>query len=65
MPHPLKTDPRIARLRRDRAIGRNELRIPTSPREASAGVTSAAIKTVDPATRAAIDAYLAKHGATQ
>jgi hypothetical protein len=49
-----------ARARRDHALKRMDLRQPSSPRENAVGATSHAVKTTDAATRAAIDAFLAK-----
>jgi len=55
---------KIAQGRRTSALGRIELRQPTEPNRKAAGVTSLAIKEVDPATRAAIDAFLARRKPT-
>lgn len=43
-----KPDPRQARIRREIALARGELRGPTVPRRVSAGLTSMAIKEQDP-----------------
>lgn len=51
---------RRAKARRTGALARNELRYPSSPREAPVGATSFHVKAEDPATRAAIDAFLRK-----
>jgi len=47
-----------AKARRAHALARIDLREPTVPRQAAAGPISHAIKADDPATRAAIDAFL-------
>ena len=39
---------KAARARRDYALGRPELRLPSVPRVAAAGATSAALKAADP-----------------
>lgn len=59
-----KTDPRIARERRARALGRAEIRGDTSPRDFATGVTSPAMKRPDPATEAAIRLFLEARGRT-
>lgn len=50
--------------RRDHALARLEFREPSSPRTAAVGPVSHAVKVVDPADRAAIDAFLEKRGPT-
>lgn len=60
MANRFRTDERVAKERRARAIARGELRSPTSPRVSSSGVTSFAVKAEDPETRAMIDAFLAR-----
>jgi hypothetical protein len=64
MPHALRTDPKVARQRREKALIRGEFRTPTSPRVSSAGLTSFAIKAEDPETRRMIDEYIANRGRT-
>lgn len=49
---------RAAKARRRLALGRSELRTESSPRAAAAGPTSHAVKIADPATAAAIEAFL-------
>lgn len=49
-----------AMARRDGALRREELRGATVPRSAPSGITSPAIKSDDPATRALIDEALAR-----
>ena len=53
---------RKSKARGAHALGRLELREPSSPRESAASPTSHAIKQRDPGVQAAIDAYLAKQG---
>jgi hypothetical protein len=53
----------MAKYRRERALDRSEMGQPTSPRTSAAGVTSLAVKIVDPATRSMIDDFLARRGA--
>lgn len=65
MPRQVKSDPRLARLRRDTALARDELRMPTEARQTSQGVTSFAIKVGDPKTREMIDNFLARRGRQQ
>lgn len=62
MPRQVKSDPRLARERRDRALARGELRGPTQERVPSPSPVSFAQKAEDPATRAMIDAFLEKRG---
>jgi hypothetical protein len=47
-----------ARARREGALARAEFKYPSAPRTAPAGATSFPVKAEDPATRAAIDAFL-------
>jgi hypothetical protein len=47
-----------AKAQRAHALSRVELREPTSPRVSAAGPTSLAIKVMDAASAAAIEAYL-------
>lgn len=49
-----------AKARRAGALARNEFRYPSSPRTSPEGATSFPVKAEDPATRAAIDAFLAR-----
>lgn len=62
MPRDLKSHEhkKMARVRRDKALNRIELREPTTPRVSAAGPTSMAIKAEDPATRRMIDEAVAK-----
>lgn len=46
--------------RREFALQRRDLREPSEPRTAPAGATSPPLKVVDPASQAAIDAFLAR-----
>lgn len=55
---------RKSKARREHALGRLDLREPSSPREPAASPTSHAIKARDPAMQAAIDAFLASKGGT-
>lgn len=50
----------IAKSKRQRALSRPEMLRPSVPRASADGPTSMAIKRDDPATRAMIDAALAK-----
>jgi hypothetical protein len=54
-----KQQSRQSRARRDSALSRPELRVPTEPRQSPAGVTSFPVKVVDDETRRMIDAALA------
>jgi hypothetical protein len=68
MPRDLKAHEhgKRARARREFALQRRDLREPSTPRAAAAGVTSHAVKKIDTDTRAAIDAFLrAKNGGAQ
>lgn len=56
---------RRAAARRSGALARNELREPSSPRQAAAGATSFPIKKVDAESAAAIAAFLAKRQGDQ
>lgn len=49
-----------AKARRAHALARIDLREPSSPRENAAGPTSPAVKVMDPAAAAAIEAFMAK-----
>ena len=62
MPRDLKSNEnqRRAKGRRAAALARVELGFPTSPRVPASGATSMAVKAEDPATRALIDAALAR-----
>lgn len=62
MPRDIKSseNQRRAKGRRSAALARVELGFPTSPRVPAAGATSMAVKAEDPATRALIDAALAR-----
>lgn len=60
MPAPNKMSVKGARARRENAILRGELRLPSSERVASGGVTSMAVKAEDPAVRNMIDDFLAR-----
>lgn len=51
-----------ARARREGVLSRAELREPSSPRVAAAGATSFPVKASDPATAAAIAAFLSRKG---
>jgi hypothetical protein len=63
MPRPLrKADPRVARLRRETALARAELRGPSTPRVAPAGLTSFPMKQRDPAVDQMVADFLAKRG---
>lgn len=53
---------RKSKARREHALGRLELREPSSPREPAASPISHAIKRRDPGVQAAIDAFLARQG---
>lgn len=55
---------RKSKARREHALGRLDLRHPSTPRESAASPTSHAIKQRDPAMQAAIEAFLAKQGAS-
>lgn len=59
-----KTDPRIARERRARALGRAEIRGESTPRDFPTGVTSMAMKRADPVVEEAIRRYLEARGLT-
>lgn len=50
---------KAAKARRVGALGRAELRTESTPREPAVGATSHAVKVTDPATAAAIEAFLA------
>lgn len=63
MTRQVKSDHRLARMRRDKALSRNELRAGTEARISPAGVTSAAIKAEDPETRRMIDEFMARRSA--
>jgi hypothetical protein len=65
VPRPMKSDPRQARHRREQALARNELRLPTQPRESAAGVTSFAVKRQDPVDADAISRFLEQRGSTR
>lgn len=56
---------RAAKARRHLALGRSELRAESSPRAPAAGPTSHAVKVPDPATAAAIEAFLSRRNAGQ
>lgn len=60
MPRDLRAgeNQRRARARREGALARVELRQESTPRTSAAGTTSFAVKAEDPATRAAIDAFM-------
>lgn len=62
MPRNLKANEnqKRSKARRDHALGRLDLREPSSPRAPAAGATSHAVKVMDPASEAAIAAFLAK-----
>lgn len=62
MPRYFKTDPRQARLRRETALARAELRGDSQPRKPAAGVTSFAVKVDDPADRQRISEFLEQRG---
>lgn len=49
---------RQAKARRESALSRGELRLPTTPRDPAAGPTSMAMKRQDPGDALLIDAYL-------
>jgi hypothetical protein len=53
-----------SKARRENALARLDLREPSSPRESAVSPTSHAIKQRDPGTQAAIEAFLAKQGAS-
>lgn len=59
MTRQIKSDPRLARARRDGALARVELRGQSEARVSPSGPTSFAIKVGDPKTREMIDAFLA------
>lgn len=63
MPRATKTDPRIARVRRDIALERAEVRGLSQQRVPSAGITSFAVKAQDPETRRLVDEFLARRNA--
>lgn len=54
---------KMAKLKRADALDRPEIRGPSVPRRAAAGVTSAALKVEDPDVRRMIDEALARRGA--
>lgn len=61
----MNRNPFFERMRRTsylRALDRPELRVASVPRQAPAGPVSAPVKTIDPETRALIDAALATRG---
>lgn len=49
---------KAAKARRVCALGRSELRVESSPRVPAIGPTSHAVKAADPATAAAVEAFL-------
>jgi hypothetical protein len=49
-----------SKARRTHALARLDLRQPSVPRQPAAGPTSHAVKVVDPAAQAAIDAFMEK-----
>lgn len=49
-----------AKAKRDSAMARREFSYPSEPRTSAAGMTSLAIKVMDPKLRALIDAALAR-----
>lgn len=51
---------KVARAKRDKALERNEFRVPSSPREFPSGPTSAPIKVEDVEVRKLIDEALAR-----
>jgi hypothetical protein len=57
-----KSDPRLARLRRETALDRAELRGPSTPRQAPAGVTSFPVKVPDTETKRMVEEFLARRG---
>jgi hypothetical protein len=63
MPHPRKTDPRIARVRRDIALARAEIRGPSEPRVSPVGLTSFPIKVEDPETKRMVAEFIARREA--
>jgi hypothetical protein len=63
MPRATKADPRLARLRRDTALLRAELRGPSEARVSPAGLTSFPIKAEDPETKRMVEEFLARRPA--
>ena len=64
MPRDLKAHENAKRMkaRRAHALARLDLREPSSPRAPAIGPTSHAVKLVDPASAAAIEAFLSAKG---
>lgn len=58
-----KENQQRAKAKRQAELSRPEMLHPTSPRTSAAGATSMAVKADDPATRALIDAAIAKRSA--
>lgn len=54
---------KMAKAKRERAMMRPEMLLPSAPRVAAAGVTSMAVKVEDPETRRMIDEALARRSA--
>lgn len=55
-----RTNEKMFKARRDSAMGRPELRIPSEPRAPTAGPTSFPVKADDPAVRQMIDEAMAR-----